>query len=116
MSVGEPHIVQLVDLRKYHSNPDGTLEYDRHAADREKHKFFRLPMDFPGYLRALRILKPNEGTLAASAHVQTATTLEVDCFTFGVKVFIRAGFVGDRTLKIIVEDSEGRTCVASYER
>lgn len=108
----DPHFLQVVDLKRYYSNPDGTLEYDRAQADREKHKFFRLPMDFPGYLRALRVLKKRPD----GQNEQAATTLEVDCFTFGVKVYIRAGFTGDRTLKVIVEDSEGRTCVASYER
>ena len=114
--MSEPHIVQLVDLKKYHSNPDGTLEYDRHSADREGHKFFRLPMDFPGYLRALRVLKPGHGKLASKDHEHVATTLEIDVFTHGVKVYIRAGLLSDRSLKIIVEDSEGRSCVAAYER
>lgn len=112
------HLLTPVDLKKYHSNPDGSLEYERRGVDRERECFFRLPVDFPGYLRAMRILDANPVVTGpngcAKAYNQLGSVLELDMYSFGVKVYIRHG--RDGTLKVIAEDSEGRELLAEWSK
>lgn len=114
MPKSEPHMIQIVDLQRWHCEPDGTIFYDRKPEVLDDVKHVRLPMDFPGYLRALRITKEGRKNGAAVIYDQVATTLELDCFGFGVKLYVRAG--RDGTLKIFTEDADGRELIASYTR
>lgn len=113
---GKPHMVQLIDLIKFKSDPDGDLFYDGQKTNRDSQKYVRLPMDFPGYLRVMRVTKQPvvDGTGKATIWEPVAVTLELDMFTFGVKLYVRVG--KDGTCKIISEDGDGREKLAEYTR
>lgn len=110
-------MVQLVDLKRFCSMPDGTIFYnDRKMSDEEKElmKFVCLPMDFPGYLRVMRVTKQPRKDGAATIWDIVAVTLELTMFTFGFKLYVRVG--KDGTCRIITEDHEGREKLAEYTR
>jgi hypothetical protein len=111
--MAEPHLIQPIDLKRFYSSLDGTLLYDRAAVDREDHCYYRAPLDFPGYVRFQRIVKAKpDGTEAAKSYEPVGVTMEVDCFTFGVKVFIRIGL--DGTLKVFAQDADGTEKLTEY--
>lgn len=75
-----------------------------------------VPPDCPFYLKVYRLnqkTKDHKPPRVSTAFL--GTTVELDYFTFGVKVYVRQGLM-DGTLKVIVEDSEGREVVAHYEK
>lgn len=112
----QPYYVQLVDLKGFHSNPDGSLTSQRKPVDRGEQCYFNLPFDMPAYLRAMRLLdqEPNPpGRTPEVMNVLVGWTLELDLFTRGVKVYVRLG--RDGTLKVFAEDSEGMTKLAEWE-
>lgn len=102
------HFLQPLDLRNYVSNKDGTLTYNRGEVNREDACYFQAPYTAPAYMRWLRILdKTDDNVTRLLGH-----TMELDVYGFGVKVYVRIG--QDGTLKVFVEDSEGREVLASY--
>lgn len=75
------------------------------------------PFDMPVYVKAFRLMsdtKEHDPKKKVFSQGLKGHTLEVDCFTFGVKVYVRIGT--DGTLKVITEDGEGRTVLAEYNR
>lgn len=74
------------------------------------------PFDMPTYVRAHRLMQDTEDNNPPSLHSTALKgfTLEVDAFTFGVKVFIRLGM--DGTLRVFVQDSDGTEKVADYSK
>ena len=111
-------LVQLLDMSKgYTSEKDGTLMHNSQVVDRGEMCYFPAPFEFPAYLRFWRrIERTLKGKHDSSKHL--GTTLEVDVFPFGVKVYVRwdMPLTGTGGLKVIVEDADGMTTVASYER
>jgi hypothetical protein len=75
------------------------------------------PFDFPVYVQAFRLMQDTKDHAPPlkDSQAMLGWTLVVDAFTYGVKVYVRIGLV-DGTLKVFVEDSEGRDLAASYER
>lgn len=70
------------------------------------------PMDVPIQVRLHRLVdkkKIKKGEVTA-----TGFTLEVDDWSFGVKVFVRHSFK-DGTLKVFIEDDEGMSLVQKYQ-
>lgn len=65
------------------------------------------PFETPAYLRAYRLFKSKDDPTNPGSGLRAlaGTTLEVDAYTFGVKVFIRFGM--DGTLKVFAEDGDG---------
>jgi hypothetical protein len=116
VSQRNPNIVQLLDLKKFHSNPDGTLTSREGVTDRGEQCYFNLPFDMPAYLRAMRLLDQEPtppGRTPDVMNVLVGWTLELDLFTRGVKVYVRLG--RDGTLKVFAEDAEGMTKLAEWE-
>lgn len=111
-----PHFLQLVELDKYHTRKDGQLFYNEQPVDRGEMCYFVAPFEAPVYIRWTRVLKnvPASPGMSGEVPALVAQTMEVDCFTFGVKVYVRIGM--DGTLKVITEDADGRETVASYTR
>lgn len=100
-------MIQLVDMDA-NSRPIG---HDEHGTEDGERCYVRLPYDVPAYMRAMRLVDVlKQGKSTSSNHV--GWTIELDCFTLGVKVFVRIG--RDGTLKVITEDSEGKEVVANY--
>lgn len=67
-----------------------------------------MPLDMPVYVRAHRLMQDTEDHNPKRKQYSRALkghTLEIDCFTFGVKLFVRLG--RDGTLKVFAEDSDG---------
>lgn len=114
-------IVQLIDLTDTRSNPDGKLIRNEQEVPRGEMCYFASPYDMPTYVRFWRRLvdRSDRKRKIASAD-NLGTTMEVDCFTFGVKVFLRYDrpqAKGEPSkLKLIVEDGDGLTTLAEYER
>lgn len=76
------------------------------------------PFDFPVFIRAYRLTqntKDHDPEAMRYSNAMVGWTLEIHAMTYGVKVFIRLGLL-DGTLKVMIEDSEGITTVASYEK
>lgn len=114
MTIKEPHMIQVVDLLRWHVDESGEVFYDKKPEVAEHQKHVRLPMDCPAYMRVLRITKEGRQNGGATIYDVVAHTIELDVFTFGVKVLVRIG--KDGTLKVFTEDSDGREVVASYTR
>lgn len=76
----------------------------------------RLPFELACYMRVVRILKaepePTKSATQYSGRISLGTTVELDYYTMGVKIFVRHG--KDGTLKVFTEDSEGRQVVAEW--
>jgi hypothetical protein len=112
-------MVQLIDLQDTRSNRDGKLTRNEKEVPRGEMCYFASPYDMPMYLRFWRRItkRGNDPTAAVFDHL--GTTMEVDCYTFGVKFYVRY----DRpTVKgqggkliLIAEDSEGREVLAEYD-
>lgn len=76
-----------------------------------------MPFDAPVYVRLYRVMsdtKEHNPKRRVFSQAVKARTLEIDCFTFGVKVFVRIG--EDGTLKVITEDGDGREVLATYSK
>lgn len=76
-----------------------------------------MPFDMPVYVRAFRLMsdtREHDPKHKVFSQGLKGHTLQVDAFTFGVKVFVRVDTDGN--LKVIVEDSDGRETVAEYNR
>jgi hypothetical protein len=75
-----------VDLEK--TSPGGALVRNERDTDRGAECYFASPMDFPAYLRFVRTVEWDEdGTMNTGNHL--STTLEVDLYTLGVKVWLK---------------------------
>lgn len=75
------------------------------------------PFDCPMYVRCYRLMsdtKEHDPKRKIFSQALKGHTLQVDAFTFGVKVYVRIG--KDGNLKVIVEDSDGRETVAEYNK
>lgn len=112
-------ICQLIDLQDTRSNPDGTLTRNEQEVPRGEMCYFASPYDMPLYVRFWRrLVDRSKGKIASMDNL--GTTMEIDCFTFGVKFYVkydRAQKKGDPAkLSLIVEDGDGRETVVSYER
>jgi len=78
------------------------------------------PPDVPAYVSLVRLMQrtKDDNTSEGGKRSSTAmvgSTMVLDYFSYGVKVYVRHGLL-DGTLKVIIEDSEGRETVAEYER
>jgi hypothetical protein len=78
-----------------------------------------VPPDLPMYLSLHRLTQKTKddntadgGHRASNAYV--GSTLTLDAFTFGVKVYVRHGRA-DGTLRIYIEDTDGRELIAEYQ-
>jgi hypothetical protein len=72
-----------------------------------------LPNDIPIYLRAFRLVEQMKAEGRDLPNV-TGFTVLLDAFTFGVKVYLRIG--KDGTMRLIVDDADGRNVVAKWEK
>jgi hypothetical protein len=102
------HEVDLSELARRYS------EYE-YADPNQKGVF--LPFDLPVYATAYRLVQPTEDhdPPMRDSQAMLGWTVVLDAFTHGVKVYVRIG-LQDGTLKVFVEDSEGRDLVAGYEK
>ena len=83
------------------------------------HGFRQLPYDFPSYVRLTRLMdevrpanpddKEDRVVRGLKGHV-----MEVDLFTFGVKVYIRVTTDGE--LKVFAKDSEGTEVLGEWSK
>lgn len=80
-----------------------------------------LPYDINAYVRAHRLVRePPEleekwdGTTGPTLTSIVGSTIEVDCFTYGVKIFVRMG--KDGTLKLFAEDGDGITKYEEWKK
>lgn len=73
------------------------------------------PADLPLYLRLFRrTQKLDTGDRKhASSTTALGYTMELDLFTFGVKLYVRTDYPKGN-VKIILEDAEGRETIATY--
>lgn len=74
-----------------------------------------LPNDIPLYCRAFRLMgeiedRDDKRKVAAL----DGWTVQLDAFTFGVKVYLRIGM--DGTLKLFIEDADGRQKLVEWEK
>lgn len=80
--------VQLLDLEQHCSLPDGTLTRNHKKIERGEMCYFASPMDFPAYVRFMRtVANTKEGTNTSIDHL--STTIEIDCYPAGIKVFVK---------------------------
>ena len=112
-------MVQLLDLNNFKGHIDGTLTRNEREVPRGEMCYFASPYDMPAYVRFWRRLrKKQEGKREVLHH--EGVTMELDCFTFGVKVFVKHDMArvkgGTSKLTIFIEDGDGMGEVASYER
>lgn len=84
----------------------------------------RLPFDMPAFMTAYRLVEegdePEElnkgnGRTAPALSKIRGWTFEVNCFTMGVKVYVRIDRQ-DGTLKVFAEDSEGTTKLEEWSK
>ena len=111
-------IVQLIDLTDTRSNPDGKLTRNEQEVDRGEMCYFASPYDMPLYLRFWRRLTDRtKGKNMTMDH--DGTTMEVDCYPWGVKLYLRYDRAEERgkrgKLIFILEDGDGREVMATYE-
>lgn len=93
-----------VDLKK-HSEP---------VVHTDESLGVHLPADIPIHLRAFRLMADvKRETDARPVSGLTGWTVMLDCFTMGVKVYVRVG--RDGTLKLFTEDETGREMVTKWE-
>jgi hypothetical protein len=117
--LAERHLLQPLDLMAdWVVNEHNELTYTRNDRKPEEECFVRMPFEVPAYMRIVRILKHDPETLKHptqySGRVSVGSTIELDYYTLGVKVYLRYG--KDGTLRIITEDGDGRETVAKWER
>jgi len=97
--------VQLLDLEAHYSSPDGTLLRNKSKIDRGEMCYFASPWDFPAYVRFMRTVVNNkEGTNTSIDHL--STTIEVDCYPAGIKVFVKWDCVKKQFVVMIQEGKE----------
>ena len=82
-------MVQLVDLEHHHSNQDGTLTRNHQEVSRGDQCYFASPMDYPAYLRFMRTIDKERTGSKATVNHHLSTTLEVDLYTAGTKVWVK---------------------------
>jgi len=100
---------QELDLPKYNRGPGVPEQYNDGSTG------MHLPNDVPLYVRAFRLL--GEFNDATDGHVVGSLegwTVQLDAWTFGVKVFLRIGM--DGTLKLFIEDHDGRQKLVEWEK
>jgi hypothetical protein len=76
-----------------------------------------MPFDMPVYVKAFRLMsdtREHDPKAKVFSQGLKGHTLEIDAFTYGVKVYVRIGTDGN--LKVIVEDSDGRETLAEYNK
>lgn len=76
-----------------------------------------MPFDMPIHVKAFRLMsdtKEHNPKHKVFSQGLKGHTLEVDAYTYGVKVYVRIGTDGN--LKVIVEDSDGRETLAEYNK
>jgi hypothetical protein len=98
-----------VDLSRYNDGPGLPQRY------RDGSIGVHPPTDMPLYVRAFRL----EGTITDAEDGREVPalkgwTLQLDAWTFGVKVYVRIGM--DGTLKLFVEDGEDMTKLGHWEK
>src|SRR5262245_17035008 len=71
-----------------------------------------LPSDIPVYLRTFRLVERDDTRPRGSGDALVGWTVQLDCFTYGVKVLLRIG--RDGTLRLFVEDGDGREKVVEW--
>ena len=115
-------LVQLLDISQgYTSAKDGTLLHNLKTVDRGEMGYFPAPMEFPAYVRFWRrVTRTVNKSSKGSSGAHLGTTMEVDVFQFGIKLYVRWDMAhtngGKAVLKIILEDEDGMNTIASYER
>jgi hypothetical protein len=96
----------------------GKMTGPEHVEERRRWAYFNLPFDCPAFLRVFRRLNIQKPGRKATVVDDLGTTLELSYFTFGVTVYLkhsRAKAGKPASLSILVEDSEGREVLATYE-
>lgn len=83
--------VQLIDLERHQSQPDGSLTRNHKKIDRGEQCYFASPMDFPSYVRFTRTVESSkEGTSGTATIIDVkSVTAEIDLYTASVKVFVK---------------------------
>lgn len=79
---------------------------------------FGLPMDVPIWCKVYRLMrntKQHKPPLVNSRAL-VGHTIELHDPTYGVTVYIRRGMGDDQTLKVMIEDGDGRETVAEYTK
>lgn len=119
MAVGpKTRIVQLLDLRDFTSHPDGTLTRSHKQVERGEMCYFASPFDLPAYVRFWRRITKQEHGRKGVILADEGVTMELDLYTFGVKVYVkyeRPKLRGKRgSVSVIVEDADGFTNLVKY--
>ena len=82
--------------------------------------FHNLPYDCPAFMRVFRRINVQKPGKKATSVEDLGTTVELDYFTFGVRVYLKHTRQktrgGSSKLSIIIEDSEGTEVLAQYEK
>lgn len=116
--MADQHLLQPLDITSYWAIHDGQLTWTRRNVDPEDECFVKIPLEFPAYMRVLRILKAETEPVTRQhevpGRVTVGVTMELNFTGLGVKVYLRYG--RDGTLRIITEDGDGREVLAKYER
>jgi len=101
-------MVQIVDMEKHDYQPFGMKE-----AEYGELCFFKLPMDFPGFMRILRrVDMERQGKSSTSHHL--ATTLEITMGD-GRRVWLKWDRIKDRlTISTQAEDEDNVTQLGRY--
>lgn len=80
---------------------------------------FGLPMDLPMFAKVYRLMKDTpDHNQKKKVHSRALVghTLEICDPTYGVTIYIRRGMGDDQTLKVFIEDADGREVVAEYSK
>jgi len=86
-----------VDLSRYNEGPKLPERYNDGSTG------WHLPNDVPVYGRAHRLLGP---TADGESEGLKGWTVELDAWTFGVKVFLRIGM--DSTMKLFIQEGDDK--------
>lgn len=122
-SAPKTRVVQLLDLRNMLGGGgiwnDGKLTRNEKEIELGEQCYFASPYDCPMYLRFFRRLRQQKPGRKATVVEHLGTTMEAAFFTFGVTVYLKHDRPktkgGPSKLTIIVDDSEGREVLATYE-
>lgn len=93
------------------------------ASKRPNAEAVALPFDMPAYLTAYRLVEEGEelemlhkgdGRTAPSLRSIKGWTFEVNCFTYGVTVYVRLD--RDGSLKVFAKDGDGTEKIGEWQK
>lgn len=98
-----------VDLKRYNEGAGLPQTYTDGSVG------WHLPYDVPAYGKVFRLLGPATPTESGKpVEGLKGWVVELDAYTFGVKVLVRIGM--DGTMKLYVEDGDGMTKMEEWQK